>query len=32
VHDGTSMSLKAGYRLHDEEDGAYGSLEVGYGF
>ena len=27
-----SVSLKAGYRFQDEDDGAYGGLEFGYGF
>jgi len=27
-----SLALKAGYRFQDEGDGAYGGLELGYGF
>ena len=27
-----SVALKAGYRFQDEDDGAYGGLEFGYGF
>lgn len=27
-----TLSLKAGYRFQDEDDGPYGGLEIGYGF